>query len=203
MAETPRPSDPDTKAAPGGAEGGARPSDDSPGAPASPLERARARGRRIAFALFYAVAAAISLAGAVQIFSQAFRRHEAPEAQIRSCSEGLSRLSSAVARARRAASVTDGEDAALDDFRKALLPDWDSRDQIEDLCRPSAASMADLDAIEQLRYAEEHAVRREAAELAPLRRRVQKAVPLEAEPAQNPSDSAPSSTASGTHLQRP
>jgi len=37
--------------------------------------------------------------------------------------------------------------------------------------------MAALDAIEQLRYAEEHAVRREAAELAPLRRRVQAIAP--------------------------
>ncbi len=40
----------------------------------------------------------------------------------------------------------------------------------------SAAGARDattLDAIERLRYAEEHAVRREAGELAPLRRKVQ------------------------------
>lgn len=203
MAETPRPSEPDSKAAPGGAEGGPRPSQDSPAPPVSPLERARARGRRVAFAVFYSIAGAISLAGALQVFTQAFQRREGPENQVHSCSEGLSRLASAVERARRAASVTDGEDAALADFRKALGPEWDSRDHIEDLCRPSPSSMADLDAIEQLRYAEEHAVRREAAELAPLRRRVQKAAPIAAEPAPNPSDSAPPSSSSGTHLQRP
>ncbi|MFO0587953.1 MAG: hypothetical protein U0441_10460 [Polyangiaceae bacterium] len=147
-----------------------------------PVERtpAQARGRRIAFILYYIAAAYVAGVGSVQVFMQAFQRREAPELGIVTCADGLARLSAAVDRARRAASLTDGEDAALLDFRRALTPEWDDRDHIEDLCRPSASSMAALDAIEQLRYAEEHAVRREAAELAPLRRRVQGIVPAEA-----------------------
>jgi hypothetical protein len=100
-----------------------------------------------------------------------------------------------VERARTAASVTDGEDAALDRFRRALQPDWDDRDHIEELCQPSPSSMAALDAIEQLRYAEEHAVRREAAELAPLRRRVQAMAPQWAPaPAETASTAQPAPT---------
>lgn len=137
----------------------------------------RARGRRIAFVLYLTVALVVATAGGTQIFVQAFERHETQEAQVSSCTEGLSRLAAAVERARTAASVTDGEDAALDHFRQALRPAWDDRDHIEDLCQSSPSSMAALDAIEQLRYAEEHAARREAAELAPLRRRVQAIAP--------------------------
>ena len=100
----------------------------------------------------------------------------------------------AIERARKAGSSTDGEDAALADFRRALRPEWDDRDHIDDLCRPSPSSMAALDAIEQLRYAEEHAVRREASELAPLRRRVQAIAPHEPGPPGASPSSAPSST---------
>jgi hypothetical protein len=97
--------------------------------------------------------------------------------------------------------LTDGEDAALADFRRALSPEWDDRDHIEDLCRPSPSSMAALDALERLRYAEEHAVRREAAELAPLRRRVQAIVPREqSSTAAEPTSPAPSSPGTAGHL---
>ena len=187
MAEPPRPSDPEAKAAPD--EGQAS------------LDPARARGRRVAYVLFYSIAVGISAAGAIQIFSQAFARHGAPESAASTCEEGLSRLASAVARARKAASATDGEDAALGDFRKTLRPEWDDRDHVEDLCRSSPSSMAALDAIEQLRYAEEHAVRREAAELAPLRRRVQSIIP-QGEAADSPPP-APPGSASGTSPHSP
>lgn len=162
------------------------------------LDRAKKRGRRAAFTIFYVLAVGVSIGGSAQIFVQAFQRREAPGLGVTSCSDGLSKLTGALERARKAASATDGEDAALADFRKALAPEWDDRDHIEDLCRSSEPSMAALDAIEQLRYAEEHAVRREAAELAPLRRRVQAiAPPAAAEPgrssAPSPSSAAPTS----------
>lgn len=173
MAEPPRPSEPQAP-------------DEAP--KATGLDRAKARGRRAAFTVFYLLAVGVSVAGAGQIFVQAFQRREAPQLGVTSCSDGLSKLTAAVERARKAASVTDGEDAALAHFREALTPEWDDRDHIEDLCRSSAQSMAALDAIEQLRYAEEHAVRREAAELAPLRRRVQAIAPppAPAEPRSSP-----------------
>lgn len=179
MAETPRPSE--------------TPLPDDPPKPTG-LDRARARGRRAAFGIFYLLAIGVSVAGSVQIFVQAFQRREAPGLGVSSCSDGLARLTTAVERARKAASVTDGEDAALADFRQALTPEWDDRDHIEDLCRSSAQSMAALDAIEQLRYAEEHAVRREAAELAPLRRRVQAIAPPAAVEAGRPTRPSPGTT---------
>lgn len=163
MAEAPPPTDPDAPAEPA----------DAPRAPSD----ARAVGRRVAQIVYLALALAVAIGGGAQVFVQAFERHDAPSVQVGSCNEGLARLAAAVERARSAASATDGEDAALDRFRRALQPDWDDRDHIEDLCQSSPSSMAALDAIEQLRYAEEHAARREAAELAPLRRRVQAIAP--------------------------
>ncbi|MBK8256643.1 MAG: hypothetical protein IPK82_28725 [Polyangiaceae bacterium] len=143
---------------------------------ARPTE-ARALGRRLAFVVFILVAAAVGISGGAQVFVQAFSHRAAPQLNIQSCDEGLGRLSAAVSRAREAASGTEGEDSALERYRQALRPDWDDRDHIEDLCRSNPQKMAVLDAIEQLRYAEEHAARREAAELAPLRRRVQAIAP--------------------------
>lgn len=160
MAEAPDPQDPATNAPPPRA----RPD-------------AGAMGRRVAAGLYLLVALAVAIGGGVQVVAQAFRRHEAAEGGATSCKEGLAGLAAAVDRARSAASATDGEDAALDRFRGALRPEWDDRDHIEDLCQSSPQAMAALDAIEQLRYAEEHAARREAAELAPLRRRVQALAP--------------------------
>jgi hypothetical protein len=79
-----------------------------------------------------------------------------------------------VVRARDDAAKTDqGEDAALARFRSALEPEWSHRDDIAARCQGTPRDKGALDAIERLRYAEEHAVRREAGELAPLRRRVQ------------------------------
>ncbi len=153
-----------------------------PAGPVSALAIAERRGRRVAFAAYLSVAAAVAVASGGQVFLQAFERREAKDLQIKSCDDGLSHLTAALERARTAASATDGEDAALLDFRRALNPDWDDRDHIEDLCRSSPSKMAALDAIEQLRYAEEHAIRREAAELAPLRRRVQAQGPRAPEP---------------------
>jgi hypothetical protein len=190
MAEAPRPAEPAPSAAPPDLP------QSQPGAAGTPsapkLSPARARGRRTAFVLYLLVALVVGAAGGIQVFAQAFERREAPEIHVKSCPDGLARLAAAVERARTAASVTDGEDAALDRFRRALQPDWDDRDHIEDLCQSSPSSMAALDAIEQLRYAEEHAVRREAAELAPLRRRVQALSPQWASaPADAPSTPSP------------
>ena len=75
-----------------------------------------------------------------------------------SAADGFYRASGEVA----AASGTEGEDKALEQFRRALEPEWSSRDAIARSCRGSAVDERALDAIERLRYAEEHAVRREA-----------------------------------------
>jgi hypothetical protein len=140
----------------------------SPRDPRSP----RARGRRIAIVVYYGMVVLVGGAAAAQITRQVLLdpSHPAPNA----CREGLRALFDALARAREAgAGAEGGEDAALARFRTALEPEWSSRDGVASRCRGNAKDTATLDAIERLRYAEEHAVRREAGELAPLRRKVQ------------------------------
>jgi len=129
-------------------------------------------------AIYYALAAVICVASTYQLMRQVFLT-PSPPSPYPSCEDGLRALAGAVDRARNAASGTEGEDAALARFRQALEPDWGYRDSVEVSCRGRARNEGALDAIERLRYAEEHAVRREAGDLAPLRRRVQTIVDSE------------------------
>ncbi len=134
---------------------------------------ARTLGRRVAMGVYYALVVAVSLVGAVEVTQQVLFQ-PAPTAPYPACRDGLRALYASVVRARDAAAHTGtGEDAALARFRDALEPAWTYRDGVAARCRGSAKDEGTLDAIERLRYAEEHAVRREAEELAPLRRRVQ------------------------------
>jgi hypothetical protein len=123
--------------------------------------------------VYYTLVVLVCGAVAFQITHQVLFQ-EGPAAPYATCHEGLRALFSAVARAREAAATSEaGEDEALARFRRALDPEWTYRDGVAAQCRPSAKDAGTLDAIERLRYAEEHAVRREAGELAPLRRKVQ------------------------------
>ncbi|WP_437682852.1 hypothetical protein [Sorangium sp. So ce131] len=131
----------------------------------------RARGRRIALIAYYSLGALIIIACTLQLIQQVFFQ-PAARSPYGSCQEGLLALVRAVERARDAAPGTDGEDAALARFRGELDPEWTYRDGVAAACRGSAEDERALDAIERLRYAEEHAARREAGDLAPLRRRV-------------------------------
>lgn len=143
----------------------------------------RVRGRRIANRLYYVLVSAVCVACAFQVTRQVLLRPPRSREPV-SCHQGLASLFSAVARAREAAAAnTAGEDEALARFRSALSPEWGQRDEVAASCRASARDEGTLDAIERLRYAEEHAVRREAGELAPLRRRVQAIVDGELGPA--------------------
>jgi hypothetical protein len=123
--------------------------------------------------VYYTMVVLVGGTVAVQISRQVLFS-PGPPAPYATCHEGLHALFTAVARARDAAAGSEGdEDKALGRFRSALEPEWAFRDGVAKRCRPSAADAGTLDAIERLRYAEEHAVRREAGELAPLRRKVQ------------------------------
>jgi hypothetical protein len=145
----------------------------------------KAQGRRLAVIVYYAMVVLVGGSVAVQITRQVFFEPAAPPPYA-TCHDGLRALFDAMARAREAAAGSaGGEDAALARFRSALEPEWGYRDGIASRCQVKdnpAATPEDartLDAIERLRYAEEHAVRREAGELAPLRRRVQALVDSE------------------------
>ncbi len=125
-------------------------------------------------------------AAAVAVTLQVFAAPPGP--RFGSCEDGIRALAGAIDRARAAAAASDGdEDDAIARFRRALEPDWAGFDGVASSCRTKPENQRALDAIERLRYAEEHAVRREAGELAPLRRRVQAIVDaLPPPPAQNP-----------------
>lgn len=153
------------------------------GQPPAPEAAVRARGRRIALAVYYTMVVMVGGAAAVQITKQVLFSPgplaAAPTASPpATCREGLRSLFDALTRAREAAAGSEqgGEDAALAKFRQALDPEWGYRDGVAAHCRESARDAATLDAIERLRYAEEHAVRREAGELAPLRLDVKRKV---------------------------
>lgn len=155
-----------------------------PGGPAgpSPSRRGpRATGRRVAMASFYLVAAGLSLGSTAQLVQQVFLTPGAP-APAPTCHEGLLALAAAVERARGAASGSDGEDLALTRFRQGLEPEWSGRDAIARSCAGDKGDERALDAIERLRYAEEHAVRKESGDLAPLRRRVRSIVETDLRP---------------------
>ena len=154
--------------------------------PADPsARRPRRVGRRVAIALYYLVVVSVAVAGAVQITQQVFFV-PAGKLPFASCHEGLRALFSAVERARAEAAGSDGEDAALDRYRRALAPEWGYRDGVAASCQGSPKDERALDAIERLRYAEEHAVRREAGELAPLRRSVRAIIDGELAPPGHP-----------------
>jgi hypothetical protein len=139
-------------------------------------EAPRKRGRRIALTVYYAMVVLVGGTAAFQITRQVFFDPR-PPVPYATCHQGLQALYHAVGRAREAAARSEGgEDDALARFRRALDPEWSYRDGVAAACQASARDAGTLDAIERLRYAEEHAVRREAGELAPLRRVVERQV---------------------------
>lgn len=143
--------------------------------PSQPEAKAKRRGRRVALALYGIFVGGFILIASGNVIWQVF----GPELVTRpegSCTAGLRELVLALDRAREAASATpdESESAALLRFRSALGPEWDRHALVANTCQGNREFLAALDTIERLRYAEEHAVRLEASELAPLRFAVRK-----------------------------
>ncbi len=149
------------------------PQDSQPGrAPQPNVESSfRRRGRRTALALYYGLVVWVIVWGTTQLTQQLFFR-SARSSPFPTCEAGLQALALAVERGRASAAGDDGEDGAVRRFREAVATEWAWRDEIASSCRGTPKGEGALDAIERLRYAEEHAARLEAGELAPLRRRV-------------------------------
>lgn len=121
--------------------------------------------------MFLALVAGWVLAASVQIIQQVLFPEVVPS-PYPTCEAGLKQLRKALDDARHSAAEGDeNPDEALARFRSALRPEWRYLEGIRATCRDREA-LAGLDALERLRYAEEHAVRRESASLAALRRRV-------------------------------
>jgi len=142
------------------------------GPPPSRAEVARRRGRRVAVALFALVVGGATAVWSWQILWQVWG--PGPPREPVECRAGLLDLLGAVRRARLAAAAeTGGERAALARFRHALEPEWTQRPTLESSCASDLQLRKALGDIDRLRYAEEHAVRYEAVDLARGRRRAQ------------------------------
>jgi hypothetical protein len=91
------------------------------------------------------------------------------------CSRGTAALERAIDRARAAYALGAGDEderTALARFRSALEPEWTQRKAVEAACKGDHGAEKHLRDVVALRYAEEHAVRYESLDLAPLRRRI-------------------------------
>jgi hypothetical protein len=134
-------------------------------------DKAEKRGRAAGYLVLGLLVTAFTAVCTVEIITQAWQEPEnAPEI---SCRQGLSRLVRAHDRAREAAlQEASGERAAVWAFRAALAPEWDHDAALGRRCARDPQNGAAFQEIEQLRYAEEHAVRYEATGLSRHRRRV-------------------------------
>ena len=133
-----------------------------PGVMAQPTEssgdRARRRGQRLGIALFATFVAGFTLLWPCQILSQVFGAAGAPEPE---CRKALLDLLAAVERARVEAVEADEEREALSRFRRTLEPAWSARASLDAACADDAAARRALPEVDEFRYAEEHAVRRD------------------------------------------
>ncbi len=131
-------------------------------------------GRRIAQLLYFAFVGLLGGAAIVQITHQVFFPGARENSPFQSCSEGLSALYQAIELGRSAAErgPEADEEGALLRYREAVAPDWRHRDSVARLCADDAKKISVLDAIERLRYSEEHSVRHQAVELSALRQKV-------------------------------
>ncbi len=133
------------------------------------VERARRLGRRVALAIFGLVVSGVTAAWTVEIIQQVWFPPAGPAAS--DCRGGVRNLIVAIRRARiEADAETGGERAAVSRFRAALNPEWQGREGIGAACRGDALGERALRDVDRLRYAEEHATRYEAVDLAERRR---------------------------------
>jgi hypothetical protein len=131
-------------------------------------EQHRRKAKRFIFIGYFCL---VTVVIAISI-SQVARQVYAEPAQVPAvrCSEELVRLMSAIDRATTKAqgSLGPAQDV-LPQFRSDLSPEWDRLEPLRKACSNEPHAQA-LDAIEQLRYAEEHAVRRDSFELTDRRK---------------------------------
>ena len=146
-----------------------------PSPPASPTERGGQIGRRAGYLLLGLLVSAFTAVCTFEIIGQVwFPKVESAQSN---CHLGLQRLVQALDRARTVgADARNGSEAgpAVAAFRRALEPEWHERASLSTACRGDAPGLRALKQIDQLRYAEEHAVRYEARNLSRHRREVER-----------------------------
>jgi hypothetical protein len=134
----------------------------------------RQLGRTLGIGVYAVVMAAFTVVCSVQICLQVW----APpiENPPFDCSAGTLALADAIDAARLAAADEPDEQAALAKFRGALAPIWKYRPALNGVCASNPEALRHLRAIDRLRYAEEHAVRYAAVDLAERRHEVERLI---------------------------
>ncbi len=139
-------------------------------------------GKRVAIVLLFAFLLAFVTASTVELTQQVFFVHDDGPYPYADCKGGLLALDGAVQRATRAADGNADVASALKAFRASLLPEWNHLEGVRKACSVRQEDEASLDALERLRYAEEHAVRRDAGGLEVLRKSVATDLGIETSP---------------------
>jgi hypothetical protein len=131
------------------------------------------RGRRFGLGLYAAVVVIPVAIWSGQIFEQVWTPQGTPTTSA--CRAGVRGLIRAVRRARAAAGAElGGERPALERFRTALDPEWRSRPELGQACRSDREGAGALETVDLYRYAEEHALRYEARDVARRRRDIRR-----------------------------
>lgn len=141
---------------------------------ANAIDRAQKTGRRIGTALFALLIGTFTIVCSAQVLIQGFsERSSASAGADIECREGLRALVAALSDARSRAKSADPEERSrLMQFRDAVRGTWKNRYEIERRCKADPWALKALEQIDELRWAEEHAVRYESANLAPSRQQV-------------------------------
>jgi hypothetical protein len=139
------------------------------------IARAQRRGRQLGIAFYGVIVAAFTIVCSVQICLQVW----APEVRPLTvdCAAGTLRLAEAIDVARQATSEEPGEQLALARFRAVVAPAWEMRAALGKACAADPAALRHLREVDRLRYAEEHAVRYGAVDLAKRRQEVRRLIP--------------------------
>ena len=132
----------------------------------------RQLGRTLGVAMYALVVASFTVVCSVQICLQVWAPSVEPAPF--DCAAGTVALVQAIDAARLAAANEPDEQTALTKFRGALAPVWKYRPALSQTCSPSSEALRHLRAVDRLRYAEEHAVRYAAVDLAQRRHEVQR-----------------------------
>jgi hypothetical protein len=131
-------------------------------------------GRTLGIGFFSFIVAGFTIVCSVQICLQVWAPHVEPAPF--DCSAGTLALVDAIDAARVAAADEPDEHAALTKFRGALAPTWKYRPALTHSCAQSSKALQHLRAVDRLRYAEEHAVRYAAVDLAERRHEVKRLI---------------------------
>ena len=135
------------------------------------LQRVQRAGRRIGVTVFASLVSLFVVVCSVQILYQGF--HDRSDSVQGECRSNIARLLDAVRHAREAAARHNGgERDSLRRFRAVLDAEWHHRDAVDKLCQGDTWAKDSIAEIDEWRWVEEMAVRFEATDLAPSRRRM-------------------------------